>query len=31
MGDFSTLKDIESAIERLTPQERADLRRWLDQ
>jgi hypothetical protein len=31
MGDFSTLKDIESAIEKLTTQECADLRQWLDQ
>jgi hypothetical protein len=31
MSDFNTLKDIESAIERLTTQECADLRRWFDQ
>jgi hypothetical protein len=29
--DFSTLQGIESAIEKLTPQECADLRRWLEQ
>jgi hypothetical protein len=31
MSDFNTLNDIESAIERLTTQECADLRRWFDQ
>jgi len=31
MADLSTLKDIESAIEKLTTQECADLRQWLDQ
>lgn len=30
MGDLRTLKDIETAIERLTTQECAELRSWLD-
>ncbi|HME09587.1 MAG TPA: hypothetical protein VKG25_21190, partial [Bryobacteraceae bacterium] len=31
MGDFRTLKDIETAIEGLTTQECAELRSWLEQ
>jgi hypothetical protein len=31
MGDFRTLKDIETAIEGLTTQECAELRSWFDQ
>ena len=31
MGDLRTLKDIETAIEKLTTQECAELRNWLDQ
>jgi len=30
-GRFRNLKDIETAIERLTPQECAELRNWFDQ
>ena len=31
MANFNTVKDIETAIEKLTPQEYDDLREWLDQ
>jgi hypothetical protein len=31
MTNFNTLSDIESAIEKLTPEECDDLRRWFDQ
>jgi hypothetical protein len=31
MGELSTVKDIESAIERLTTHEFSQLRTWLDQ
>jgi hypothetical protein len=31
MGDLRTLKDIETAIERLTTEECAELRGWFDQ
>lgn len=31
MGDLRTLKEIETAIERLTTQECAELRNWFDQ
>ena len=31
MADLSTIRDIELAIERLTAEECADLRRWLEQ
>jgi hypothetical protein len=31
MSDLRTLKDIEAAIEMLTPQEYAELRGWFDQ
>lgn len=31
MADLNTLQDIELAIEKLTTEECADLRRWLDQ
>ena len=31
MGDLRTLQDIETAIEKLTTQECAELRNWFDQ